>query len=195
MLGRWWWVAVIGLGAVAMPAMWVRIRSARRIRAVADVPATDVALVLGAGVRSDGTPSRILCGRLETARTLYEAGKARRLLLSGSPESRGHSEPVAMRNYLRAKGVPAGAITLDESGVDTWRSCRAAARDFGLRRVIVVTSHFHLPRAVALCRRAGIDANGVGHDAVADGLLRVSARGSRREVLATIKAFWWRPWS
>lgn len=195
MLGRWWWVAVIGLGAVAMPTVWVRVRSARRILAVADAPATEVALVLGAGVRSDGKPSRILRGRLETARALYEAGKVRRILVSGSPESRGHSEPVAMRNHLQAQGVPADAITLDESGVDTWRSCRAAARDFGLRRVIVVTSHFHLPRAVALCRRAGIDAYGVGHDAVADGLRRVSARGSRREVLATIKAFWWRPWS
>lgn len=192
---RWWLVAVVGLGAVAMPAMWARARSARRIRTVADVPTTDVALVLGAGVRFDGQPSRILRGRLETARALYEAGKAHRLLLSGSPESRGHSEPVAMRNYLQTQGVPAEAITLDEYGVDTWRSCRAAARDFGLRRVIVVTSHFHLPRAVALCRRAGIDAYGVGHDAAADGLRRVSARGTRREMLATVKAFWWRPWS
>lgn len=193
MRGRWWWGALIGLGTVVVPLLWVRIRSARRIRTVADVPATDVALVLGAGVRSDGRPSRILRGRLEVAHALYRAGKVRRVLVSGSPESRGHSEPVAMRDFLLAQGVPHDAIALDESGVDTWRSCRAAVRDFGLHRIIVVTSHFHLPRAIALCRRAGIDAYGVGHDARADGLQRVSARGSRREVLATIKAFWLRP--
>ncbi len=96
-----------------------------------------------------------------------------------------------MRQHLVSHGVPASAVTLDESGVDTWSSCRRAAEAFGLREITVVTTRFHLRRAVALCRRAGIDAYGVGHDAAAEGLRRVSARGARREFLATTKAFWW----
>jgi vancomycin permeability regulator SanA len=194
MRGRWWLGVAVGLGALVVtpPTVWVRVRSARRIVSVANAPRTDFAVVLGAGVRWDGRPTPVLRGRLRIAHALYESGKVHRILLSGSPESRGHSEPVAMRAFLLEQGVPAEAIELDESGVDTWHSCVAAATRFGLRRAIVVTSGFHLPRAVALCRRAGIDAYGVGHDSLADGLRRVSARGRRREVLATIKAFWWR---
>lgn len=190
--GAWALLVCAGAVAVIAPSGWVLLRSAHRIRDVPDVPGTEVALVLGAGVRWDGRPSRILQGRLNVARALFDAGKVRRIIVSGSPESRGHSEPVVMRDYLVARGIPESAVVLDESGVDTWRSCRRAAGEFGLRRVTVVTTRFHLRRAVALCRRAGMDAYGVGHDAAADGLRRVSARGARREVLATAKAFWWR---
>ncbi|MEY8043362.1 YdcF family protein [Saccharopolyspora cebuensis] len=187
------WAVLAGLGAVAgAPAVWARARSAHRVRTVADVPGTEYALVLGAGVRWDGTPSRILRGRLDVAHALLRAGKVRRIIVSGSPESRGHSEPEVMREFLVSRGVPPDAVLLDESGVDTWQSCRRAAQDFGLAELTVVTTRFHLRRAIALCRRVGIDAHGVGHDAAADGLRRVSARGARREFLATTKAFWWR---
>ncbi len=157
---------------------------------VEDVPSTETALVLGAGVRRDGHPSLILQGRLQVAHALYTAGKVRRILVSGSPRSRGYSEPVVMRDHLVKQGVPNSVIALDESGVDTWISCRNAARDFHLRETIVVTSRFHLPRAVSLCRRSGINTYGVGHDAAAEGLRRVASRGARREIPATIKAFW-----
>lgn len=186
-------MGLVGLGAVVgLPSGWSWVRSGGRIKAVHDVRATEFALVLGAGVRWDGLPSRILQGRLDVARALFEAGKVRRIIVSGSPESRGHSEPVVMRRYLVCQGIPASSVVLDESGVDTWSSCRRASEDFELREITVVTTRFHLRRAVALCRRAGIDAHGVGHDAAADGLRRVSARGARREFLATTKAFWWR---
>ena len=33
-----------------------------------------------------------------------------------------------------------------------------------MRRAIVVTSGYHLPRAIALCQHSGIDAFGVGDD-------------------------------
>ena len=196
MHGRWW-LALAALAAlvvvVLLPSLWARARSAKRLRTTADVPEAEVALVLGAGVRRDGSPSLILRGRLEVAHELHRTGKVRRVLVSGSPSSRGHSEPVVMREHLVGRGVPSEDVLLDESGVDTWSSCRNAARIFGLTEVTAVTTTFHLPRTVSLCRRAGLDAFGVGHDAVADGLRRVAARGRRRERLATVKAFWARP--
>ncbi|MDA3625113.1 YdcF family protein [Saccharopolyspora sp. WRP15-2] len=185
--------ALIGLGVITgVPSAWAFARSARRIRTLSDVPETEVGLVLGAGIRWDGTPSLILQGRLNVAKELYDAGKIKRIIVSGSPESRGFSEPVVMRYHLLSHGVPADAIVLDESGVDTWRSCRRAAGEFGLRELTVISSQFHLRRAVAMCRRLGVDAHGVGHDAAADRRLeRVAARGVRREFLATVKAFWY----
>ncbi|MBE9375052.1 YdcF family protein [Saccharopolyspora sp. HNM0983] len=186
-------MAALGTGAlVALPYCWLLLRSAGRIRTTRNVPATGTALVLGAGVRRDGTPSLILRGRLEVAQDLLESGKVRRIVVSGSPRSRGHSEPVVMRDHLVSRGVPAELVLLDESGVDTWCSCRHAAEDLGLREVTVVTTGFHLRRAVALCRRTGMETWGVGHDARAAGLRRVAARGARREALAVVKAFWWR---
>lgn len=183
------WVVLGALGGVLVPPLlWAWGRSAGRVRGVADAPVKDVALVLGAGVRWDGVPSRILQGRLDVARELFRAGKVRRIIVSGSPESRGHSEPVVMRRYLLSLGVPETAVVLDESGVDTYSSCRRASEEHG--SLIVVTTRFHLRRSIALARRLGIDACGVGHDAAAEGLRRVNARATRREVLATVKAFW-----
>ncbi|WP_246025395.1 SanA/YdcF family protein [Saccharopolyspora antimicrobica] len=186
-------VGLVGIGVVTgLPSAWAFARSARRIRSASDVPETEVGLVLGAGVRWDGTPSLILQGRLNVARDLYDAGKIRRIIVSGSPESRGFSEPVVMRHHLVSHGVPDDSIVLDESGVDTWRSCVRAAGEFGLRELTVISTDFHLPRAVAMCRRLGVDAHGVGHHAAADWRLqRVAARGVRREFLATVKAFWY----
>lgn len=175
---------------LALPSAWAWARSNGRIRGLTDVPGCEYALVLGAGVRSDGVPSLILQGRLNVAAELFRAGKVRRLIVSGSPRSRGFSEPVVMRDYLVAHGIPAEIITLDESGVDTWSSMRAAAGDFRLPTVTIVSTLFHLPRSVALARRAGVDAYGVGHDAANEGLRRVVRRGEIREFLATIKAFW-----
>lgn len=184
-------VLVVGAVVLGLPALWVRRAEAARLRTVEDVPETDVALVLGAGVRFNGFPTPILQGRLDVVRRLYRAGKVRRILVSGSPRSRGHSEPVSMRNYLISRGIPDESIILDETGTDTWLSCRAAV-DMGLTEVTVVTTEFHLPRAVLLCQRAGLDVHGVGHDSLAAGLPRATARGTRREVFATAKAFWWR---
>ncbi|WP_233576567.1 SanA/YdcF family protein [Saccharopolyspora rhizosphaerae] len=183
-----WVVLGATVGVVVAPLSWTWLRSVGRVRDVDDVPDREVALVLGAGVRWDGVPSRILQGRLDVAVDLFQAGKVRRIIVSGSPESRGHSEPVVMRRYLVSRGVPESAVELDESGVDTCSSCRTASREHG--SLIVVTTRFHLRRSITLARRFGIDAHGVGHDAAAEGLRRVNARASRREVLATGKAFW-----
>ncbi|MEB3368830.1 SanA/YdcF family protein [Saccharopolyspora mangrovi] len=183
-----WVVLGVVAGGFLLPLVWAWGRSFGRVRDVDDVPAKDVALVLGAGVRWDGIPSRILQGRLDVARELFRTGKVQRIIVSGSPESRGHSEPVVMRRYLVSHGVPESGVVLDESGVDTYSSCRRASEEHA--SLTIVTTRFHLRRSIALARRLGVDACGVGHDAAAEGLRRVNARATRREVLATVKAFW-----
>jgi vancomycin permeability regulator SanA len=69
-----------------------------------------------------------------------------------------------MLDYLVGAGVPRDRIVLDYAGFDTWDSCVRAKRIFGVDRAILVTQRFHLPRALTLCRSAGIDAWGVGDD-------------------------------
>lgn len=180
-------LAGLGVYLVAAPTAWTYASTADYRRTAADVPAAPVAIVMGAGVDGAGKPTPFLAGRLRTAADLYRRGKVRVLLVTGDNGSRGYDEPSAMRDFLVAGGIPAQRIVLDYAGFDTWDSCVRAKKIFGVDRAIVVTQLFHLPRAVALCRAAGIRAYGVGHDSRpmhAD----TTDYGYAREVFASIKA-------
>jgi vancomycin permeability regulator SanA len=89
---------------------WVRFDASGHEFTVADTPSADVALVLGAGLRPDGSPSEYLQYRLDDAAALYAAGKVKVLLVSGDNRTADHDEPTAMRDYLTAHGVPANKV-------------------------------------------------------------------------------------
>lgn len=178
---------------VLAPMTWAWLDSSDH-RVVADtggwlarVPTSQVALVLGAGLYA-GRPSSMLARRLDIAAELYHAGKVKALLLSGDNSRKEYDEPTAMRDYLRAKGVPDAVMVLDYAGFDTWDSCVRARKVFGVERLTVVTQVFHLPRAVALCRTAGLTTFGVGDDSVKQ-LAATTYASAAREVFATGKAF------
>lgn len=187
-----WKRALIALGVLAVlaatPWVWVQTSSAAYRHDAAGVPDAPVALVLGAGLTRSGTPTRFLAGRLDVAADLYRRGKVEVLLVSGDNSRTGYDEPTAMRTYLIGRGVPADVVVADYAGLDTWDSCTRAKRIFGVERLTVVTQEFHLPRAVALCRSAGIEAFGVGHDT--SDRASTTAYGHFREVFAAGKALW-----
>ncbi|MEU0570951.1 ElyC/SanA/YdcF family protein [Nonomuraea sp. NPDC005983] len=174
------------------PMTWAWLDSSDH-RVVADtdgwlgrVPPSQAALVLGAGLFG-GRPSSMLARRLDIAAQLYREGKVRALLLSGDNSRKDYDEPTAMRDYLMAKGVPGGVMVLDYAGFDTWDSCVRARKVFGAQRLTVVTQVFHLPRAVSLCRTAGLEAFGVGDDSTKQWAVTTYASATR-EFFATAKA-------
>lgn len=124
----------------------------------------DCALVLGAGVGEDGSPSLVLHDRLTTALALYESGRVKTILVSGDSSSRSHDEPNTMRAWLEAHGIPSGAISMDHAGIDTYSSVWRARYVYGASRLIVVTQRFHLPRALWVARAIGMEAEGVDAD-------------------------------
>lgn len=126
-----------------------------------DVPASDVVVVLGAGLRPDGTPSTYLRRRLDAAAELYARGVAPAVLVSGDAHD-DYDEPASMRARLLERGVPDEAILLDREGFDTHATCTRAVSEFGFAHAVVVTQGCHLPRALFSCRVAGLDAVGVG---------------------------------
>ncbi|MEV4755181.1 ElyC/SanA/YdcF family protein [Micromonospora sp. NPDC049559] len=179
-------VLVCGL-LVAGSLLWIRREARDHVYSVAGVPAAPVVLVLGAQVYPDGTPSPFLAARLDLAKRLLDLGKARAVLVSGDHGQWRYDEPGAMRRYLVARGVPEKRVVEDHAGFDTYDSCQRALRVFGVRRLIVVTQSFHVDRAVALCRDAGLDAVGVGDESVSR--YRFSwLRASVRERFAAVKA-------
>jgi vancomycin permeability regulator SanA len=176
-------VALIGCGTL-LPTLWVDGRAAGSLRSVADVPHTGVALVFGAGLW-DGEPSPYLAHRLDAAVALYAAGRVDVVLVSGDNSRTDYDEPAAMRTYLAQRGVPDRRIVSDFAGFDTWDSCVRARKIFGVHDAVLVSQGFHIRRAVALCRAAGVDGYGVGVDEPFDS---VWISGLARENVAAGKA-------
>lgn len=145
--------------------VWIWGASAGRIEELGapdDTAAAPVAIVLGAAVYPSGEPSPWLRYRLDIAARLYRSGRVEAILVSGDNGRENYNEPVAMRRYLVAAGIPAEAIALDYAGFDTYDTCVRARRIFGIERALLVTQDFHEPRAVAICRSVGLDVDGVG---------------------------------
>ena len=191
-------VATAGLCLALAPVIYVS--AATRPYRYADpgqVPAQRVALVLGARV-VNGVPTPALAERVRGAVELYRRGRVRKLLMSGDNSRRDYDEVSGMRRYAIELGVPAQDITLDYAGFSTYESCYRARAIFGVTEVVLVTQHYHLPRAVYTCRQMGIEAVGLGMpDWTRDQAHMTIAYSSRdkvfytlREVLATYKALW-----
>ncbi|WP_172634575.1 MULTISPECIES: SanA/YdcF family protein [Anaerolinea] len=160
-----------------------------RIIPVADAPEMPVAIVFGAGLSRDGTPSPVLRDRVETAAALYFQGKVKKLLMSGDNRFVDYNEPGAMRQYALDLGVPAENIVLDYAGRRTYDTCYRARAIFGVTEAILVTQPFHLPRALYLCNQLGVKAWGVPADNRYY-LKRSQLIWNIRETMATLVALW-----
>ncbi|MFI6005575.1 vancomycin high temperature exclusion protein [Streptomyces sp. NPDC051366] len=167
-----------------LPSAWTHAVAADRLRSTADAPATEVAVVFGAGLWN-GRPTPYLARRLDAAAELYRTGKAKVVLVTGDNSRTEYDEPDAMRTYLTAHGVPGDRIVSDYAGFDTWDSCVRAKEIFGVKRAVLISQGFHIRRAVALCDAAGVEAYGVGVDDEHDSTWYY---GGTREVFAAGKA-------
>lgn len=162
---------VAGVLAVAftVPVTVVQATGHARVRHDAgEIEKADAVIVLGAGLRADGTPSSYLRRRVEGGAELYRAGVAPTVILSGDAHDNAdgtrYDEPASMRAWLLDNdlGVPDDAIVLDREGFNTTATCRRAHDLYGVRTAVVVTQDYHLRRALFSCARAGLDAQGVG---------------------------------
>ncbi len=150
-------------------------------------PAKRVAIVFGAEVKRDGTPSTVLRDRVETAVALYKSGKVEKLLMSGDNRFVNYNEPESMRQYALTLGMPDSDIVLDYAGRRTYDTCYRAKDIFGVDSAILVTQGFHLPRALFLCKAFGIDVVGVNADNYYY-LKRLRLFWNTRELLASVQS-------
>lgn len=162
---------------------WLPGATRDRVRTIDELPpVARPAIVLGCDLDARGEPGPALEARLRTALDVHRAGKATFLLVSGSER-----EAPAMRRWLEREGVPSSAIVADSSARRTHESLERAVAAFGLHRVLVVTSDFHLPRALWLAAHLGLDAEGVAAPPAPPGR-RVLRRYLLREYLARNRA-------
>lgn len=125
----------------------------------------DAIIVLGAGVREDGTPSDILTDRLSTSLDILNMGVEGKLLLSGDHGREGYNEVGTMKDYiLKNSNIKEKDIFLDHAGFSTYDSIYRAKDIFKVESAIIITNEYHLPRALYLAEKLGIDAYGYTSD-------------------------------
>jgi uncharacterized SAM-binding protein YcdF (DUF218 family) len=101
--------------------------------------------------------------RFEKGVDLLSAGKARYLVFTGAKFTDAPavpSEGEMLRQIARRRGVPDAAILVTERVVNTAteaRVVRKLARERGWRRILLVSSAYHLPRAMMLFNRGGLE--------------------------------------
>lgn len=153
-----------------------------------DLTDVDCILVLGCGVRPDGTPSLMLRDRLDAGLALYEAGAAPKLLMSGDHSRADYDEVNTMKNYAIAAGVASEDIFTDHAGFSTYESMYRARDVFCAKKVLIVSQKYHLYRAIYDARALELEAYGVAAEdiAYAGQLMR-----ELREILARNKDFFY----
>lgn len=147
----------------------------------------DCILVLGAGVRADGSPTPMLDDRLMTAIEAYKEGKSAVLFVSGDSEYEDYRETDTMKTVLLENGVPEENIICDGYGLSTYESMWRIKNVYGYEKVLVVTQRYHLHRALYIADKMGVEADGL------DASLRSYGKQiiySLREYIARTKDFY-----
>ncbi len=120
----------------------------------------DCAVIFGARVWDDGTPSLALSDRVDEGIRLYQKGLVKKLVMSGAIDGRnGYSEPEVMKKRAVEAGVLASDVVLDEAGVDTSSTVRNTAtlmQREGFSKALAVSHYYHEPRVKMLFARARV---------------------------------------
>ncbi|MGN0980886.1 MAG: vancomycin high temperature exclusion protein [Candidatus Avoscillospira sp.] len=156
--------------------------------AAAALEDVDCILILGCGVRADGSPSLMLRDRLDMGHRLYEAGVAPKLLMSGDHSRTDYDEVNTMKDYAMAAGVPSEDVFMDHAGFSTYESMYRARDIFCAEKIVIVSQEYHLSRAVYDARALGLDAYGMAAEDI-----RYAGQFMRdlREILARCKDFFY----
>lgn len=171
------WALVLGILSVAWLWVWSLPVASYALRdylesqnppvAMAALPKAEAIVVLGGGVwplRFDQRYPNLspAADREWQGARLYQAGKAPLVVLSGGHDARfsAGSSAAAMRQFITALGVPESAILLEPNSRNTTQNARFTAEvlaDQGVRRILLVTSALHMPRAASLFEAQGFE--------------------------------------
>ena len=182
-------IVILGLCLLFGIDFYVRSSTKDRIISPEDISSVsdaDCILVLGAGIRADGSPSPMLQDRLNTGIELYQNGAAPKLLMSGDHGRKKYNEVQTMKDIALDQGVPSEDVFMDHAGFSTYDSLYRARDVFQARKVIIVTQKYHLYRALYIARSLGLDAWGVSADTRR---YRGQSQRDFREILARDKDF------
>ena len=175
--------ALFGINAIVKGSVKDQILSPEQAAQLADV---DCILILGCGVRADGSPSDMLHDRLQRGVELFDLGAAPKLLMTGDHGRENYDEVDVMKSFAVDAGIASADVFMDHAGFSTYESMYRAKEIFQAKKIIIVTQEYHLYRALYIAENLGLEAYGVAADYQA-----YSGQRARdvREVLARVKDF------
>jgi uncharacterized SAM-binding protein YcdF (DUF218 family) len=161
--------------AIAWSSLWSLPQCAQWLRAPLELryppveadalPRADAIVVLGGGSyawlrRAEIRLEDLENSRLATGARAWLAGRAPVVVLSGGHGANGSSEAALMAAAMARVGVPASALMLEERSRDTRDNALFTAQlasRHDIRRVLLVTSAVHMPRASYWFRATGLE--------------------------------------
>jgi uncharacterized SAM-binding protein YcdF (DUF218 family) len=162
---------VFSLSPVSNALMLPLEDEARAEAAAAPACCYDAIVVLGGSIGPAVPPLRPdpelfdSSDRVWHAARLFHRGLAPRIVVSGgsylvetgqAPQTQ--TEAMAMRQFLVALGVPEAAIAMEGKSLNTIENMEETRALVGTGKVALVTSGYHMPRALRLAKRAGLNA-------------------------------------
>jgi uncharacterized SAM-binding protein YcdF (DUF218 family) len=150
----------------------------------------DVIVVLGAQVQENGEPSVQLDWRLNAAVEMYGASPCPVIVCGAQGKDEPRPEADVMRDLLIADGVPAEIIYTDPTSMDTYqniRNAKAIIGELGLQRPLIITSDYHLPRAMEIAKAEGFIPQGTPSPTRQE--IGFWLKNHGREALAWVKFF------
>ena len=133
----------------------------------------DAILLLGVALKKNDEPTDELRARAKKAAEVYRRydGQLPVMVCGGVTKGHKRSEAEVMAELLVAEGVPSESIRAENKSRTTMENFRNAQALLGDKaRVLVITSDYHVRRAVKTAKRVGMRARGVGaplpHDAL-----------------------------
>ncbi|MEJ2769704.1 YdcF family protein [Mycetohabitans sp. B46] len=154
------------LGEPALHALETRVPAASPPRYAGNV----AIVLLGSGTEYDGAhrlvPKFDAWRRIDAAAAQFTLCRAQRaqctlVISGGNPQKHEHSEAVNYRPHLVSHGVPASNIVLEPDSLNTYENARntgAILRRHHYDQIVLITSAYHLPRALLDFHHFGINA-------------------------------------
>ncbi|EAD7779473.1 YdcF family protein [Listeria monocytogenes] len=123
----------------------------------------DTVLILGAKVNGDpAEPAEVLKERLDAAVTYLNENPTMQVVVSGGQgEDESASEASVMEEYLVNKGITRSRIKIEDKSRRTEENLKYSKEKFNLGKTVIVTSDYHMYRALMLAKRQGHDASGL----------------------------------
>lgn len=135
-------------------------------------PDKDFMIILGCGLKKDGTPTPLLQGRVDRALRFYheqkeQTGKELTFVVSGGKgPDEVIAESVSMKQYLISQGIPEQQIIEEDQSASTFENMQFSKGKIletgQVGKIAFATTNYHVFRSGLCARRVKMRALGVG---------------------------------
>ncbi len=183
---------IIAVIVFALLLLNVIIREKTVHTRVEQVDNYDAIIVLGAQVKPDGNPSVQLTWRLEAAAEAWKRKNVPVVVCGAQGSDEPMPEAVAMKDFLVKNGVAEDSVLMDPDSFNTRENIANAVKLLsdrtGIQTALIVSSDYHVPRAMALAGDLNLHAEGLGAPCLPEYWIKNHAR----EALAWVKYWAWK---